>query len=422
MAEYLTVSALTQYLKRKFVADPYLKEVYLTGEVSNFRPRSKHQYFSIKDEHAVINATLFQGVYRKLPFQLEAGMRVNVVGHIDLYAPNGGYSIIIERIEPDGVGALAVQYEQLKRKLETEGLFQQNQRAIPAFPKKIAVITSPSGAVIQDIRTTVQRRYPIAQIYLYPAVVQGQGSVPNLLQQLKRVAQVNYDVLIIGRGGGSIEDLWAFNDEQLARQLVQMPMPMISSVGHETDTTIADFIADQRAATPTAAAEIATPVLLTDLFNELNQTQMRMINSLSNRLNYLDERLTRVQQSAVLQQPTRLYEGLSRRVDLAQDRLAQMFKTQLTQNQHRLALIMPRLNNAMQRQIEQKQTRYARAVHGLDLMSPLAVLARGYSVTTNQNQQVVRQVGDVATGDQVYIQVNDGQILAQVTEIKKEND
>src|SRR5699024_6056228 len=184
-----------------------------------------------------------KSAFNRLKFQLEPGMKVNVSGHMDLYAPNGSYSLIIETITPDGVGALYQAYEQLKEKLDKEGLFQARQAKIPLFPKKIAVITSPSGAVIRDIMTTVQRRYPIAEIVLYPAVVQGDGAVPSLCQQIEAVNQAqDYDVLIIGRGGGSIEDLWAFNDEKVARQLLTVKIPVISSVGHETDTTIADFI------------------------------------------------------------------------------------------------------------------------------------------------------------------------------------
>lgn len=418
MADYLTVSALTSYLKRKFTADPYLKEVYVTGEISNYRQRPGHQYFSLKDDGAVLNATMFKFVFQKLQFKLEPGMKVNAVGHMDLYAPNGSYSLIIDKLEPDGVGALYQAYEQLKAKLAEEGLFNRLQRPIPRFPKKIAVITSPSGAVIRDIMTTVQRRYPIAEIVLYPAVVQGDGAVPSLTAQMTAVAESgDYDVLIMGRGGGSIEDLWAFNEEAVARQMLTMPMPIISSVGHETDTTIADFIADQRAATPTAAAELATPVPLADLWLGIQQMQQRLVNQMQRQVVNSQERLQRLQNSYVLTQPARLYEGYLQRLDIAQQRLQQSVVTLVTQRRHQFDLIAPRLTNAMTRQTENAEQRVGKAVAGLQLVSPLAILARGYSVV-EQDGHILNSVADVTLQEDVLIRLADGQVTATVT--KKE--
>ncbi|MBJ7677886.1 exodeoxyribonuclease VII large subunit [Weissella confusa] len=418
MADYLTVSALTSYLKRKFTADPYLKEVYVTGEISNYRQRPGHQYFSLKDDGAVLNATMFKFAFQKLQFKLEPGMKVNAVGHMDLYAPNGSYSLIIDKLEPDGVGALYQAYEQLKAKLAEEGLFNQLQRPIPRFPKKIAVITSPSGAVIRDIMTTVQRRYPIAEIVLYPAVVQGDGAVPSLTAQMTAVAEAgDYDVLIMGRGGGSIEDLWAFNEEAVARQMLTMPMPIISSVGHETDTTIADFIADQRAATPTAAAELATPVPLADLWLGIQQMQQRLVNQMQRQVVNSQERLQRLQNSYVLTQPARLYEGYLQRLDIAQQRLQQFVVTLVTQRRHQFDLIAPRLTNAMTRQTENAEQRVGKAVAGLQLVSPLAILARGYSVV-EQDGHILNSVADVTLQEDVLIRLADGQVTATVT--KKE--
>ncbi|KIU21184.1 exodeoxyribonuclease VII large subunit [Weissella cibaria] len=415
MADYLTVSALTSYLKRKFTADPYLKEVYVTGEISNYRQRPGHQYFSLKDDGAVLNATMFKFAFQKLQFKLEPGMKVNAVGHMDLYAPNGSYSLIIDKLEPDGVGALYQAYEQLKAKLSAEGLFDQLRRPIPRFPKKIAVITSPSGAVIRDIMTTVRRRYPIAEIVLYPAVVQGDGAVPSLTKQMTAVAEAaDYDVLIMGRGGGSIEDLWAFNEEVVARQMLTMPMPIISSVGHETDTTIADFVADQRAATPTAAAELATPVPLADLWLGIQQMQQRLVNQMQRQVVANQERLSRLQNSYVLTQPARLYEGYLQRLDIAQQRLQQAVTTTVTQRQHQFDLLAPRLVNAMTRQVERSQERVGRAVAGLQLVSPLAILARGYSVVEHDTH-ILTTVDDVAVGDTVHIRLATGELDATVT-------
>lgn len=326
--------------------------------------------------------------------------------------------MIIDKLEPDGVGALYQAYEQLKAKLAEEGLFNQLQRPIPRFPKKIAVITSPSGAVIRDIMTTVQRRYPIAEIVLYPAVVQGDGAVPSLTAQMTAVAESgDYDVLIMGRGGGSIEDLWAFNEEAVARQMLTMPMPIISSVGHETDTTIADFIADQRAATPTAAAELATPVPLADLWLGIQQMQQRLVNQMQRQVVNSQERLQRLQNSYVLTQPARLYEGYLQRLDIAQQRLQQSVVTLVTQRRHQFDLIAPRLTNAMTRQTENAEQRVGKAVAGLQLVSPLAILARGYSVV-EQDGHILNSVADVTLQEDVLIRLADGQVTATVT--KKE--
>jgi len=418
MAEYLTVSALTAYLKRKFTADPYLKTVYVTGEVSNYRQRPGHQYFSIKDDGAVLSATMFKFVFQKLPFKLEPGMKVNAIGHIDLYAPNGSYSLIIDKLEPDGIGALYQAYEQLKAKLTDQGVFARLQRPLPRFPKKIAVITSPSGAVIRDIMTTVQRRYPIAQIVLYPAVVQGNGAVPSLLTQMTAVAQAgDYDVLIMGRGGGSIEDLWAFNEEAVAQKMLEMPMPIISSVGHETDTTIADFVADQRAATPTAAAELATPVPLADLWLGIQQLQGRLVNHMQRQVKQANEQVARLVNSYVLTQPTRLYEGHLQRLDLNQQRLQQAMQQLVVWRQHQFDLLAPRLVAAMTQQVQQARHQVGQAAAGLQLVSPLAILARGYSLVEHE-QHIITQASEVAVGDQLKIQLHEGMLHTTVTQIE----
>ena len=419
MAEYLTVSALTAYLKRKFVADPYLKKVYVTGEISNFRQRPGHQYFKIKDDQAVLSVTMFKSAFSRLKFTLEPGMKVNIVGHIDLYAPNGSYSLIIDSLEPDGVGALYQAYEQLKSKLEKEGLFNIRQASIPRFPKKIAVITSPSGAVIQDIMTTVKRRYPIAQIVLYPAVVQGSGAVPSLSKQIDVVNQADdYDVLIIGRGGGSIEDLWAFNDEELVRQLLTVKIPVISSVGHETDTTIADFVADKRAATPTAAAELATPVPLADLWLSIQQNQQKLVMILQREIAQRKTYLDRLQKSYVLTNPERLYEGYLQRLDVAQDKLVRTMKLQIERPNQQLQNLVPRLNQSMNYEMMQAKQHFKHVIASLQLVSPLAILSRGYSVT-RKDATVIHQLNQVAVKDEITVQLSDGEIVAQVTKKKE---
>ncbi|MDR2464909.1 MAG: exodeoxyribonuclease VII large subunit, partial [Streptococcaceae bacterium] len=265
--DFLTISEITNYLHAKFIRDPHLQKVVLLGEISNFRERPGHQYFSLKDTGAVMSALMFAPQFKKVKFKVEEGMSVIVVGNIGLYRPQGKYQITIESMEPYGIGALFQAFEETKARLQKEGLFEERvKQAVPKFPTRIAVITSESGAVIEDIKTTIKRRYPIAELVLFPTVVQGAYSKQSIVDNLRKADEMgNFDTIILGRGGGSFEDLWSFNEEEVVRAIFEAKTPIISSVGHETDTTLADLVADLRAATPTAAAEMATPVLMDEL-------------------------------------------------------------------------------------------------------------------------------------------------------------
>ncbi|RXT59261.1 exodeoxyribonuclease VII large subunit [Lacticaseibacillus chiayiensis] len=443
--QYLSVTALTQYLKRKFDADPYLAKVYLTGEISNYRKRVGNQYFSLKDDHAKIGALMFRNAFSKLQFNLEEGMKVLAVGRVSLYEPSGEYRLIVERLEPDGVGALYQAFEQLKKKLASEGLFDRNKRPLPLFPKRVAVVTSPSGAVIQDIMTTVARRYPILQLTLFPAVVQGDQAADSIVKQLNRIkAMSGFDAVIIGRGGGSIEDLWPFNEEKVARALVDMPIPIVSSVGHETDTTITDFIADRRAATPTAAAEIVTPVTLVDSLNRISEDRVRLVNAMHNRLQNAASRLQRSAESVVLTQPDRLYDQYVQRVDQLRQRLNQIMVNQLRENDHRLAMAtqqldgrqllikvvnlkrqlvddLHRLDRAVVSVVKVKRQAVANAALGLDHLSPLKILGRGFAYVTDDAGQMLKKTSDYAVDADIHIHVADGQIGARVIAKEKKH-
>lgn len=442
--QYLTVSALTKYLKRKFDADPYLEQVYLTGEISNFRLRPNHQYFSLKDDGAKISAVMFKGAFSKLKFKPEEGMKVLVVGRITLYEASGNYQINIQHMEPDGVGALYQAYEQLKAKLDQEGLFAAPKQLLPRFPKKIAVLTSPSGAVIRDIITTVKRRYPIAQIVLFPTVVQGDKAAADVVRNIQRVeAQGDFDTMIIGRGGGSIEDLWPFNEEQVARAIFAAKTPIISSVGHETDTTIADLVADVRAATPTAAAELAVPVLTEEVLR-IREKQARLEQAFQRQLQWKNEQLQRMMNSYVFRQPGRLYEAQAVKVDQLTQRLQQSMqkltfdKSRITTEMaHRLYQMDPtsrvkelqqrveyadqRLTRSMSRVLELKQARFAQAVASLDLLSPLKIMGRGYTYTT-KDDRVLRSAAELTAKDELTVHFKDGQVTAQVTKIEMEEE
>ena len=442
MDKYLSVTTLTKYLKMKFDKDPYLERVYLTGQVSNFRKRPTHQYFSLKDDRAVIQATIWSGIYQKLGFDLEEGMKINVIGRVQIYEPSGSYSIIIEKAEPDGVGALAIQFEQLKKKLSEEGLFQDHfKQAIPQFAKKIGVVTSRSGAVIQDIITTVSRRFPGVEIVLYPTKVQGEGAAEEIARNIVRANErEDLDVLIIGRGGGSIEDLWAFNEEIVVRSIFESRLPIISSVGHETDVTLADFVADKRAATPTAAAELATPVTKLDLLTYLKNQEKRMATAVQNTLSKKKEALRGLSQSVIFRQPERLYDGYLQRLDQLMLRLKQGLNGELVSHQqnvqgqiHRLEQLSPivklqryqdriqQLQKLMRSQMaviyDAKVAEVKRLSEALLMLDTSRIVARGFAIVKKEDA-VVSSAEDLKVNDQVMLLMRDGQVDLEVKDVK----
>jgi len=442
MEKYLSVTTLTKYLKMKFDKDPYLERVYLTGQVSNFRKRPTHQYFSLKDDRAVIQATIWSGIYQKLGFDLEEGMKINVIGRVQIYEPSGSYSIIIEKAEPDGVGALAIQFEQLKKKLSEEGLFQDHfKQAIPQFAKKIGVVTSRSGAVIQDIITTVSRRFPGVEIVLYPTKVQGEGAAEEIARNIARANErKDLDVLIIGRGGGSIEDLWAFNEEIVVRSIFESRLPIISSVGHETDVTLADFVADRRAATPTAAAELATPVTKLDLLTYLQNQEKRMATAVKHTLSKKKEALGALSQSVIFRQPERLYDGYLQRLDQLMLRLKQGLNGELVSHQqkvqgqiHRLEQLSPivklqryqdriqQLQKLMRSQMaviyDAKVAEVKRLSEALLMLDTSRIVARGFAIVKKEDA-VVSSVEDLKVNDQVMLLMRDGQVDLEVKDVK----
>ncbi|HET1088152.1 TPA: exodeoxyribonuclease VII large subunit [Streptococcus pneumoniae] len=442
MEKYLSVTTLTKYLKMKFDKDPYLERVYLTGQVSNFRKRPTHQYFSLKDDRAVIQATIWSGIYQKLGFDLEEGMKINVIGRVQVYEPSGSYSIIIEKAEPDGVGALAIQFEQLKKKLTEEGLFQERfKQALPQFSKRIGVVTSRSGAVIRDIITTVSRRFPGVDILLYPTKVQGEGAAEEIARNIARANQRDdLDLLIIGRGGGSIEDLWAFNEEIVVRAIFESRLPVISSVGHETDVTLADFVADRRAATPTAAAELATPVTKLDVLTHLQNQEKRMATAVRNVLPKKQEALKKCSQSVIFRQPERLYDGYLQRLDQLQLRLKQSLRTRISDNKqlvqartHQLVQLSPvtkiqryqdrlgqldkLLGSQMALVYDAKVAEAKRLSEALLMLDTSRIVARGYAIVKKE-ESVVDSVESLKKKDQVTLLMRDGQVELEVKDVK----
>ncbi|MCI1290467.1 MAG: exodeoxyribonuclease VII large subunit [Lactobacillus sp.] len=443
---YLTVSDLNYYITQKFKRDPYLHKVYLQGELSNFRlRRNSHQYFSLKDEHAKINVVMFRSYFDKIKFRPEEGMKVFVTGYVSVYAPQGSYQFYAETMEPAGLGALYEQLQQLKDKLAKEGLFApKHKRPLPHFPDKIAVITSASGAVIHDIMVTCNRRFPYAEVDLYPAKVQGDEAKDDLVRAMQQVAaDSEADVLIIGRGGGSLEDLWPFNEEAVVRQVYEMPMPVISSVGHETDTTLCDLAADQRAATPTAAAEYATPNL-TDELSNLKQLSVRLVTEIQSNITQRQQYLRRLENSVVLRQPERIYDQPAQSLDLLKTRLQQAMNQilQLSQQQYqsaasRLRLASPahrleqdlqstsylqkRLQTAGQNLLNSKQVSLQRLVQKLDAISPLKTLGRGFAIATDDKQQLIASTQVLQPGQMIQLQFKDGQADAEVKKVRSKD-
>lgn len=445
MSDYLSVSSLTKYLKLKFDRDPYLERVYLTGQVSNFRRRPNHQYFSLKDEQAVIQATMWAGTFKKLDFELEEGMKINVVGRVQIYEPSGSYSIIIEKAEPDGIGALAIQFEQLKKKLTEAGYFdERHKQPLPQFVKKIGVVTSPSGAVIRDIITTVSRRFPGVDILLFPTKVQGEGASQEVAANIALANErEDLDLLIVGRGGGSIEDLWAFNEEVVVQAIFESRLPVISSVGHETDTTLADFVADRRAATPTAAAELATPVTKADIISWISERQNRAYQAGLRVIKRDQERLGKLAKSVIFRQPERLYDGYAQKCDHLTSRLKSTVEQQVQQasqaqqllNQRLLAVDLERnirrykeriealkrlLTSQVTSQYESQLARFEKAQDALLSLDTSRIIARGYAIV-QKGDKVISSVTEVAKGEQLSVQLKDGQLEVEVKNAKKEN-
>ena len=444
-SNYLKVSDLNYYISQKFKNDPYLHKVFLQGELSNFRFRmNSHQYFSLKDEKSKINVVMFKSYFEKLKFKPEEGMKVYVSGYVGVYGPQGSYQFYAQTMEPAGLGALYERLRQLQEKLAKEGLFnQEHKKPIPAFPDRIAVVTSASGAVIHDIMVTANRRFPYAEIDLFPAKVQGDDAADSIVKSLRQIAENSdkYDVVIIGRGGGSLEDLWPFNEEKVVRQIYEMQMPVISSVGHETDTTLADLVADARAATPTAAAEYATPNLV-EVVTQINQLRNRLFASVQAIIRNKREQVKNLENSPVLRDPSRIYDEPLQKVDLLRQKLFQVEKNifaqkkadfrlvsqrlmgmnpqkQLVQLQQNQKYLTSSLNRVMLNYLKNERNHFASFEQKLDDNSPLKTISRGFVYTANEEGQTITSVDELKVDQVLQLQFKDGKAKARVTEIRR---
>jgi exodeoxyribonuclease VII large subunit len=441
---YLTVHALTKYIKRKFDADPHLQDCYVKGEISNYKQHSSgHMYFTLKDEKARILAVMFSRENRGMKFKPENGMQVLVKGDLSVYEASGQYQIYIKEMQPDGIGDLYLAYEQLKEKLANEGLFApERKKRLPKYPRNVGVVTSPTGAAIRDIVSTIKRRYPIANILLFPALVQGPQAAPAITKAINLAnARGNIDVLIIGRGGGSIEELWAFNEEIVARAIFSSEIPIISAVGHETDFTIADFVADLRAPTPTGAAELAVPHI-DELVERILNRQTRALRAIKEKVHFQKERLSRLEKSYAFRYPHKLYEQKLEQVDRRTDQLVRAAKRMIVLQQSRQDTLHKRLvrnepnkkilearlahirlkrslNRAIQTILAEKQKDFGHRLAKLEALSPLKVMERGYSLVFNQEQVLLSKVNQIEEGQNVVVKLSDGSIECKVLEIKE---
>ncbi len=408
---YITVTTLNKYLKNKFDTDPNIQTLGLKGEISNFKGHTRgHLYFTLKDEGSRINAVMFSTHASKLNFVPKDGMKVLVVGRVSVYEPTGGYQIYVNEMMSDGVGNLYLQFEELKKKLSNEGLFdERHKKKIPKFPKKIGIVTAPTGAAIRDILSTIKRRFPSTETILFPALVQGELAAPDIVKQIKRADEYDLDVLIVGRGGGSIEDLWAFNEEIVARAIYDAKTPIISAVGHEIDFTISDFVSDLRAPTPTGAAEMAVPNII-DVKNFINQLNIRLNKDIENIIEFNKKRVDNLKTSYVLSNPLATFEIREQKLDTLIDNLNTKMKYIINLEEKKLDNIKKNytLNNP-DSFLNNYNNTYELLLNKLNLLNPLSVLSKGYSVVT-KDMKAIKDIKDINIKDKLDIRLCKGKL------------
>lgn len=391
-----SVTELNNYVKGVLDNDENLKHVFVTGEISNYKAHySGHLYMTVKDVGAAVKAVMFAGNASRLRFKPENGMKVLIFGTISLFPRDGSYQLYISDMQPDGIGALSIAFEQLKEKLSKEGLFSDShKKPLPLFPEKVGVVTSETGAAVQDIFNVLQRRYPVAEIVLRPAKVQGSGAAEDIAMAVNEFNELNgADVIIVGRGGGSIEDLWAFNEEVVARAVFNSRIPVISAVGHETDYTICDFVADLRAPTPSAAAELAVPDKI-ELLAELLAYKRHILELAKKKINEERNRLLYIEQKEVMRNPV----------------------TRINEQRRELLYVSEKLVNLVEDSIGEHKSRFSALVGKLDALSPLNVISRGFALAES-NGKVITSKKQLSVDDEITLTLSDGIINAKVTNI-----
>jgi len=434
---YITVTQLTRYIKYKIDNDSNLDRVCLKGEISNFKAHTRgHLYFTIKDENTRINAVMFAGNASKLKFVPTDGSKVLIIGKVSVYESTGGYQIYVSDMIEDGIGNLYIEFEKLKKKLELEGLFDvSHKKKVPKIPRKIGIITAPTGAAIKDILSTIRRRWPIAETILFPSLVQGKDAALDIVKNLNLTKNFDLDVLIVGRGGGSIEDMWCFNEEIVARAIYDLDVPVISAVGHEIDFTICDFVSDLRAPTPTGAAEMAVPNI-SDFYNFLNQIYIRLNKSTNNIINTKRDKLISIKNSYVLKNPLNIYEIKEQKFDNLLERLELNIINIINNNKDRLENlkssyilnnpeliykskkeqynnILDKLKINVKNNLSNNTNRYLLLINKLETLNPLSTIKRGYSIIRKNNKIISSKI-DIKKDDILNIELFDGIINSKV--------
>ena len=415
---YLTITELTRYLKGKFESDENLRKVYLKGEISNFKAHTRgHFYFTLKDETSRISAIMFASNTRSLKFIPIDGMKVLVSGRVSVYEASGGYQIYVDDMLEDGIGNLYIAFEQLKEKLSKEGLFnKEHKKPIRRIPKRIGIITASTGAAIRDILTTIKRRYPVCQTILFPSHVQGNDAAKDIAKKIEIANTYDIDTLIVGRGGGSIEDLWPFNEEIVARAIYNSKVPVISAVGHEVDFTIADFVADLRAPTPSAAAELAVPDINT-IITYLDTAKSRSYNSLLNIIETSKLKLHKLEDSFVLKRPTAIYEVKEQNLDNLIDKINRIVKViidsakvELFKYQNSYIFNNPEIIYKFKKQ------NLNNLISKLEVLNPMNTLKRGYAIV-KKDDMVVASISKLKEKDDIKINLSDGVIDAKIIKV-----
>ena len=416
---YITVGTLNRYLKNKFDTDPNIQRVYLKGEISNFKGHTRgHLYFTLKDEESRISAVMFSYNTSKLTFVPEDGMKVLVEGKVTVYPATGAYQIYVDDMTSDGLGNLYIKYEALKKELGQKGLFNPEiKKNIPKYPQRIGIITAPTGAAIKDILSTIKRRYPICETILFPSLVQGEFAKDEIVKQIKEADKYNLDVLIVGRGGGSIEDLWAFNEEVVAYAIYEANTPIISAVGHEIDFTIADFVADLRAPTPTGAAEMAVPNI-SDLKTLLNQYEIRLTNIINNKIKGYFDKLNYYKDSYVLKNPLAIYELKEQKLSNIITNLNNLVikKLDLAGAKYQNLKDNYILNHPLEL-IKNASNTLTLNIKKLELLNPLSILSKGYSVV-KKDGNIINNIDCVNVNDLINIKLYNGELLAKVEKVE----
>lgn len=438
--KYITISQINNFIKMMFDGNSYLQKVYLRGEISNFkRHTSGHLYLTLKDSESRISAIMFRSMASKLTFAPVDGMNVLVEGRISVYPAGGNYQIYIDKMEQDGIGNLYVEFERLKKKLNQEGLFNpEHKKPIPKFPKKIGIVTAPTGAAIKDILSTIARRFPLCETILFPSLVQGAMAKEDIVKNIKKANEYDLDVLIVGRGGGSIEDLWAFNEEIVARAIYESRIPIISAVGHEVDVTIADYVADKRAPTPTGAAEMAVPTI-EEVKNLFLTKQIEISNAFLTKLNNEKHHLNRLASSFILKNPIVLYDVKIQKLDGLIDQVKKAMDSYLNDRLEKILSIkdhyilqnpqiiyqskIEEINNKtqlvkknMKTVLERKQNDYTLIVQTLKLVNPLNILDKGYSLV-KKDGHIIKDSSKIKKEDILQIRFSKGEANVEVKEI-----